>query len=82
MREGGYWGWEGGIGDEEQAVEAEETGTDPAAALAVVKGLDLAHGAVEAHPLAGGDATGLSLGTIPVLADVRHIIYNTRRVKG
>lgn len=43
-------GWEGGIGDEEQAIEAEETGTDPAAALAVVKGLDLAHGAVEAHP--------------------------------
>jgi hypothetical protein len=78
--------WEGGGGtdefrvrDEEQTIKAKKSGTDPAAALSVIKRFDLAHGTVETDPLAGYDAAELRFRTIPVLSDVRHIIYNTRR---
>jgi hypothetical protein len=82
MREG----WDGPdefrVRDKKQAVEAKQASTDPATAFTIIDGFNLAHGAVEANTLAGHDAAGLSFGAIPMLSDMRHIIYNTRRLEG
>ena len=79
MGEGGGGAIEFRVRDKEKTVQAEQTGPDPAAGLTIIKGFNLAHGTVETHPLVGYDAAGLRLRAIPVLSDVRHIIYNSRR---